>query len=303
MLDVPGVESASSMAGHLIGDYHSDLDVMVNGKTLPIHIMDVDYDLIETLGIEMVSGRHYSRTNIDNDKIIFNQAAIDALQLKEAVGTLMNFNNTSVEIIGVTKNFHLQSIYEKVKPMALKLTRNKPWSILVRIKEGNERETVDRIGSFYKNYNPGYPFEYKFLYQYYQSQYVAERRVAALSKYFAVLAVLISCLGLFGLAAFTAERRQKEIGIRKVLGATGVGIISLLSKEFAGIVIIAVFIALPVSYLIAVKWLSHFAFKIQLEWWYFAAAGILSMAVALLTVSVQAIKASKTNAAQCLKDG
>jgi ABC-type antimicrobial peptide transport system permease subunit len=145
-------------------------------------------------------------------------------------------------------------------------------------------------------------FEYKFLDDSYQSQYVAEQRVATLSKYFAAFAILISCLGLFGLAAFTAERRLKEIGIRKVLGSTEFGIIYLLSADFTRIVLIANLIALPAAYFLSKYWLQGFAFHIALEWWFFVSAGLTALGIAWLTVGAQAFKAAKMNPTKCLRD-
>jgi ABC-type antimicrobial peptide transport system permease subunit len=171
---------------------------------------------------------------------------------------------------------------------------------MVKLPAGKEKETIERLEQFYKNFNPGFSFDYKFLDQEYQAQYNAEKRVAALSKYFAGLAILISCLGLFGLAAFTAERRFKEIGIRKVLGSSVFGIVWLLSSDFTKIVFVSILIALPISYFITKHWLDSFAFKIELKWWYFIGAGLTSLLIAWLTVGTQAIKAARINPTQCL---
>jgi ABC-type antimicrobial peptide transport system permease subunit len=167
---------------------------------------------------------------------------------------------------------------------------------------GNERETIGQIESLYKKHNPGFPFDFQFLDVAYQAQYVAEERVAGLSKYFAGMAILISCLGLFGLAAFSAERRLKEIGIRKVLGATKLGIIYLLSGDFMKVVLISIAIGLPVSYLLAGWWLNEFAFKIDLGWWYFLGAALSAVVISLFTVGMQAFKASRINPTRCLRD-
>src|SRR5690606_33782300 len=158
-----------------------------------------------------------------------------------------------------------------------------------------------QLQDFYKVYNPGFPLDYRFLDQEYQAQYVAEKRVSVLSKYFAGLAILISSLGLFGLAAFTAERRTKEIGIRKTLGASEVGIVRLLSGDFVKLVGIAIIIASPISYYLSRNWLDNFAYKIDLEWWYFFGAGLLTMFIALLTLSFQSINAALMNPVESLR--
>lgn len=175
------------------------------------------------------------------------------------------------------------------------------WVVMAKIAAGREREAIKKLEEFYQTYNPGYPFEYKFMDEAYQAQYVAEQRVSVLSSYFAGLAILISCLGLFGLAAFTAERRTKEIGIRKVLGASEWKIMKLLSGDFTKMVLIAIVVALPFSYYVSKNWLDNFAYKIDLEWWYFTGAGVLTMLIALLTVSFQSVKAALMNPVKSLK--
>ena len=174
-----------------------------------------------------------------------------------------------LEIIGVVKDFHLESFHEEVKPQLFVLNSNNfapPTLIMARIEAGREKETLERLSTFYKVYNPGFPLDYTFLDDDYQALYTSEERVSALSKYFAALAILISCLGLFGLAAFTAQRRIKEIGIRKILGSSDFGILRLLSRDFTKTVFIGIMIALPLSYFTARNWLSGFVYRIDLEW-------------------------------------
>ena len=172
---------------------------------------------------------------------------------------------------------------------------------MTRIQAGREQEVIARIRGLYQSFNPGFIFDYRFLDEAYQYQYESEKHVEALSKYFAGLAILISCLGLFGLAAFTAERRLKEIGIRKVLGSSELGIVYLLSGDFTKIVLVAIIIALPMSFFVARSWLSTFAFRVPLQPWYFIAAGLLALVIAWLTVGVQAIKAARVNPVASLR--
>ena len=175
-------------------------------------------------------------------------------------------------------------------------------TVVVKIQAGEERETITRLEKLYDKFNPGVPFEFRFLDEEYQAHYISEQRVANLSKHFSVIAILISCLGLFGLAAFTAERRIKEIGIRKILGSTNWGIVQLLSGDFTKMVLIAIVIALPISYFIVKNWLESFAYRIDLEWWYFASAGLLALLIAWLTVGFQTVKAARVNPVECLQD-
>jgi ABC-type antimicrobial peptide transport system permease subunit len=162
-------------------------------------------------------------------------------------------------------------------------------------------ETVERLQQLHKEFSPEFPFEFRFLDVDYNAQYNAELRVSMLSRYFAGIAIIISCLGLFGLASFTAERRFKEIGIRKALGSSNLGIIYLLSSDFTRVVLIAIVIALPVSFFVLSKWLDNFVFKIDMEWWYFLGSGALALVIAWLTVASQAAKASRINPVNCLR--
>jgi len=270
----------------------------------PFAIRPVNYDIMEMLDLQLKEGRFFSRDHNDSLKVIFNEAGIRAMNMKDPVGKRIDlggpFNN--LEIVGVVKDFHFESLHYKVMPMFFIVAPRFTRQIMARIEAGKETETIERIQSFYKNYNPDFTFDYRFLDQDYEAQYCSEERVSVLSRYFAIIAILISCLGLFGLAAFTAERRIKEIGIRKVLGSSEWGIIYLLSSDFSRIVLIAVIIALPVSYLMVNQWLDNFAYKIPLQWWYFVGAGVLALVIAWLTVGAQAIRASRVNPTQCLKN-
>jgi len=300
---VPGIESASSMIGNLIGDeFGGRVTIDYNGKKVPFHSFGVNYGLIETLGIKIKEGRSFSKNfGSNNTQIILNEAAVEAMGLKNPIGTVTKGQRYNTEIIGVVKNFHVRSLHEKIEPMKFRLESEGPSMIVAKIKRGREKETLGNLESFYKKFNPGLTFNYKFLDQDYQALYVSEKQVSVLSRYFAGLSILISCLGLFGLSAFTAETRLKEIGIRKVLGSSVFGIVRLLSGEFTKMILTAICIALPISYLIAKNWLDGFAYRINLEWWYFYGAAICTLAIALCTVSYQSIKAAVINPAKSLR--
>ena len=263
----------------------------------------VGYDFIETMGIEMKEGRSFSGQFANEDsKIIFNEAAIKVMGLINPIGKKVNFRGPDREIIGVVKNFHVQSLYEEIMPMALLCKTEWVSTVLVKLQGGTEQKTIAQLEKLYHTFNPGIPFDFRFLDDEYQALYVAEQRVAILSKYFASIAILISCLGLFGLAAFTAERRIKEIGIRKILGCSEFGIFSMLSADFTRMVLVSIVIALPFSYLIAKNWLEAFAYRIDLEWWIFIGAGLAALFIAWFTVGMQTVKAAKINPSQCLKE-
>ncbi len=305
---VPGVESASSMWGSIVGSTGAtfgsfDWEGKDPDAIYQFFHLGVNYDMLQLLGIEMKEGRYFSRDfSADTSKIILNEAAIDAMGLKDPVGKIFNLWGNNMEIIGVTKNFNFESLHENVKPFFFRLQPKEAEKVLVKIVPGTERETIEKLQAYYKTFNPDYTFNYQFLDDEYQAQYVAEQRVSSLSRYFAGIAILISCLGLFGLAAFTAQRRLKEIGIRKILGATDVGIVYLLTSDFTKMVGMAILIALPASYFIAVQWLESFAYRIDLAWWYFAGAGLAALLIAWFTVGLQTVKAATVNPVECLKD-
>jgi len=296
------VVDASSMLGTFGGEPSegggTPGELEWNGKKITMNNAAVNYGLIELLGIQIKEGRTFSQNfGTDTEKIIYNEAAIDALGLQDPVGKIIN----GKEIIGVVKNFHYQSFHETVKPYAFRLAPQETITMVVKIKGGTEKQSVDALQKFYKAYNPGYVFHFTFLDHEYQAQYVAEKRVAVLSKYFAGLAVIISCLGLFGLAAFTTERRRKEISIRKILGLSEWGIIFLLSGEFMRSIMLSICIALPISYLITTQWLETFAYRLDLNLWYFAAAAVVTLVIAWTTIGMQTMKAAKVNPASSLR--
>jgi len=237
----------------------------------------------------------------DSTKIIFNEAAIQFMGLKDPVGKKVKFVGQEMEIIGIAKDFHFQSLHENIKPLLFYLAPDDTWLFMAKIQAGQDRMVIDRLQQLYRQFNPGFSFEYSFLDANYQNQYVAEERVSTLSRYFAGLAILISCLGLFGLTAFTAERRKKEIGIRKVLGASAHSVVFLLSKDYLKLALMAIFLAFPFAWWMAGQWLNGFAYRIDLGSDIFVVAGFSIILITLLTISFQAIKAALTNPVKSLK--
>ncbi len=304
---IPGVTRVSSINENLVGSQSGTYGVDWEGKNPgdDVHFeeVSVNYDMIETLEVEILAGRSFSPEFSDEGtKVLFNEIAIEVMGLEDPVGKTIRHYSGEMEIIGIVKDFHFESLHENVKPLLFKLKPEETLKIMVRLEAGREREAITSLEKLYKEFNPGLTFNYQFLDTTYQAQYTAEHRVATLSRYFAGLAILISCLGLFGLAAFTAQRRLKEIGIRKVLGASTIAIVRLLSNDFTKMVLAAIVIALPVSYFIVSKWLESFAYRIELQWWFFAAAGLTALFVAWLTVGLQTVKAARANPTECLED-
>ena len=304
---LPGIQDASSIGQEIVGSQNSLTDVNWDGKN-PDEVVrfewrPVNFGMIDMLGIKMADGRTFSREFGEEDtKIIVNETAIEVMGLQNPLGKSLRLGNLRFEIIGVTEDFHVESLHEGISPLFFVFRPNWTHKVMVKAESGSEREAIERLQSLYESFNPGFSFDYRFVDQDFQAQYISEQKVSTLSRYFAGLAVLISCLGLFGLAAFTAERRLKEIGVRKVLGASAWHITHMLSTDFTRLVLLAIAIALPISYLISQQWLDEFAYKIGLKWWYFAGAAGAALLIAWLTVSYQTFKAARINPAECLRD-
>ncbi len=304
---ISGVGGASStghdMTGHNGGTYGIEWTGKDPNDRTEFERVSVNYDFIELMGITMKEGRTFLKDFGDEEsKIIFNEAGIKFMDMHDPIGKKVKLWGKEVEIIGVAKDFNFESFHEVVKPLFFFLNIQNSKNIMVRLEAGKEQETIANLELFYKAFNPGFPFAYRFLDDDYQELYTSERRVAILSKYFAGIAILISCLGLFGLASFTAERRLKEIGIRKILGASNTGIVYILSGEFTKIVLAAIGFALPSSWFLASRWLEGFVFHIDLHWWFFAGSGLVALLIAWLTVGIQTVKAARINPAECLRN-
>jgi len=304
--NIPGVVAVSSVEGDLLGNPgHSGGGISWEGKDPNLGIeyygIGVDYDFMEMLGLKMKDGRTFSKEfGSDSSKVIFNESAIAAMGLKSPIGKTVSLWGQKKQIVGIAKDFHFESLYKKVAPFFFYYSPNND-NVLIKLKAGTERETLARLEKFYKQFNQGLPFEYKFLDEDYQALYASEQRVAVLSRYFAVIAIIISCLGLFGLAAFTAQKRQKEIGIRKVVGASVSNVVVLLSGDFLKLVLIAVLIAFPLAWWAMNKWLEGFAYRIHIDVNLFLIAGFTTILITLLTISFQSIKAAIANPVKSLR--
>lgn len=303
---IPGVINASSTFLTFFGDLNSTPDVFWPGKDPQMNIdmqyRRVNYDLIELLDIKMEAGKPFSRTTTsDNPKIVFNETAIQQMGISDPIGKTVKVWGDDMEIIGVTEDFHFESLHQTVKPMFFFLNPERTNIIMVRLKSDRLDQTIEEIQKYYGKFVDHIPLTFRFLDEKFQEQYEAEKKVALLSRFFAGLAIIISCMGLYGLVMFAAERKTKEIGIRKILGSSNWGIIYYLTSGFTKMVLVAVALALPASYWISKDWLNNFAYRIELEWWIFAGAGIIAVLIAWLTIGVQASKAAHTDPVRCLR--
>lgn len=302
---VPGIVSYSTMKGNILDNIIGQSGISWSGKEEERNFLFkspiIGYNYIETMGMEMAAGRDFSGDRGDDySKIILNEAAVKLMEIEDPVGKTIPMNGSS-EIVGVVKDFHYGSLYNRIDPLIFRYQPNAE-NILIRIQAGREKETIEHLEALYADILPGLPFTYSFLDEDYQAQYEAENKVSVLSKYFAGLAIIISCLGLFGLATFTAERRMKEIGIRKVLGAGIFSIVRMLSSDFTRTVIVAILIALPIAYFLSSGWLQNFVIRIDLTWWYFLVPGLLVLLIAWATIGMQTLRAARLNPVECLQD-
>lgn len=304
---LPGVVNASYIGHRLVHRQNNTSGLNWEGKDpediILFENVGVDYDLLETVGVKLKEGRFYSQEfGSDTSKIIFNESAIEVMNMQDPIGKKIKlWDEYDMEIIGVVKDFHFQSFHEDIKPLFFRITDYATWITMARIEAGKEKMALEGIKDLYESFNPGFPFEYEFLDNEYAQLYEAEQRVATLSRYFAGFAVLISCLGLFGLASFTADRRKKEIGIRKVLGASVGNIMILLTKDFTRLVLVSIGLGLPAAFFLSQNWLDRFAYRIDLNLWFFIFSGILVLLIAWLTVSSQAFRSARTNPKECLR--
>ncbi|SFN24243.1 ABC-type antimicrobial peptide transport system, permease component [Chitinophaga sp. YR627] len=305
--NIPGVAAISSMDHtSIVADFGSTSDILWEGKQqgdkTDFANIGVGYGMIETLGMEMKEGRSFnSSLSSDSAEIIFNEAAIKSMGLTNPVGKVVKMWGQNRKIAGVVKDFNFQSFHENVRPFAFRLEPLLTYRIMVRIKAGQNKETLAALKNLYQQYDPGFPFDYAFVDSEYQAQYVTESRLAKLSGYAAGLTIVISCLGLFGLAAFTAQRRHKEIGIRKVLGASERNVVVLLSGDFLKLVLLAVLIAFPLAWWAMNNWLAGFAYRIHIGPDVFLITGISTVLLTLMIVSYQAIKAALADPVKSLK--
>ena len=299
---LPGVVDATNMSGSILKDFIGQTGCSWSGqesdKNYLFRAPFVGYDFVKTLGLKIVKGRSFSRNlSNENSKIILNEAAVKMMGLKNPIGKKIRFD---MQIAGVVKDFHYGSLLNNIEPLILRFRQYNP-DVMIKIRAGTEKNTIVQLKKIYKKFNTQ-PFEFTFMDDDYQALYLSEMETGKLSQYFAGLAIIISCLGLFGLAAFTTQKRQKEIGIRKVLGSSEFSIIYLLSKDFTKLVLTAIVIALPPSFLLIKSWLQVFSSRINLNPWYFLTAGFITLIIAWITVGSQAFKAARINPSECLRN-
>jgi putative ABC transport system permease protein len=304
MLRQPGVKGVTVASMNVLSVFSSstgEWEGQTPKKTLQMHQLSVDPDFLSMFNMEILEGRGFTIAKADSNAYVLNEEAIRQMGLKDPIGKSFTFHDVKGPIIGVVKNFHFKSVREKIEPFVF---FNMPgWRSVIYVKTtGQEaRQALAGVEKVWKQFNPAYPFEYAFMDETFERMYKGEQRIGVLFNAFAFVAILISCLGLFGLATYTAETRTKEIGIRKVLGANVGNIVALLSKEFVKLVLIANVIAWPLAWWVMHRWLEDFAYRIDLSWQVFVLAGVAALLIALITVSYQALKAALANPVKSLR--
>lgn len=315
---LPGVSSVSIGYG-FPGDATAGDNIIVptNGenKDLPAGQLMIDHDYVPTLGLKMVAGRNFSK-DMPTDKdhaFIINETAVREFGFgtpEKALGKTLFWDVWNSQqpdslkqgkIIGVVKDFHFKSLYDKVVATVLQIYTPAYWKVAVKFNTANVDRTIKDVQTVWSRFAPDYPIEYIFLDDNFELMYKAEDKLRSLLWIFTAIAIFVACLGLFGLAAYAAERRRKEVGIRKVLGATVHGIVLLLTKDFVKLVLVSLLIASPIAWYFMNQWLQDFAYRITISWWMFVFGGVIALCIALVTVSFQSVKAALANPTRNLR--
>jgi putative ABC transport system permease protein len=298
----PGIASVNSMLFYGEGKTGSD------GIVFRLDAIENDY--FKTLGLTLLEGRTF-RHNLDADSgsIILNESALSRLgySLKTAIGRKIYSNLlgglTTFEIVGVVKDFNYESLYNPIKPFGFTTSYmgNRYAYAIASVATNDYPRLIQQMEGVWKKINPGVPFSYSFMDKDFQFNYEKDQRTSEIVRYFTIVTIFIACMGLFGLSVFSAEQRTREIGIRKVLGASVTNIALLLSRDFLGLVCIAILIASPLAWYGMTQWLQNFTYRIPIGWWLFPVAGLIAVGIAWLTVSFQAIKAAVANPVKALR--
>ena len=273
-------------------------------EDLEVNFLEVDYEYLDLMGVEIVEGRNFDRAmSTDKDlAVIVNQMLVDKFGWSDPIGKKVNAgSDTPLQIVGVVNDFHMETLHNEIRPVVMLLLDPPGSWIFLRASDANLGSTITFLEKKWQEFEPNFPLNYVFVSENLRQMYQGDEKVSNLFGYCSIIAIFISCLGLLGLSAFTTERRIKEVGIRKVLGASSSNIVSVLSREFLMLVLIANIVGWPLAYLAMDKWLEQFAYQTTISWWIFLAAGALAMSIAIATISFHAIKAALSNPVDSLR--
>ena len=304
LLENPNILNVATSSGSgLAEEFHMSFTEEINGAEKSYRAMAVDPDFIKTIGLKIIEGRDFS-WDLETDKrkaVILNETAVKYFELDPAIGFELNIYNSKALVIGVVKDYHNESFQKKISPQVLWYVPGWNSDLSIKISSNNISETIQYIKDQWNELSPEIPFEFQFLNEKYDALYKDEDKFNILISYFSIIAILIACLGLYGLVSFSTERRSKEIGIRKINGARISEILVMLNRDFVIRVSIAFIIAVPIAWYAMHKWLLSFAYKTELNWWIFALAGIIALGMALLAVSWQSWRAATRNPVEALR--
>jgi ABC-type antimicrobial peptide transport system permease subunit len=310
LLMQPGIASVTASGQNPLEVGNNTLSVGWDGKNPDnsqlFYIINTYHDFVKTMNMELVAGRDFSKAFADSMAYIVNEEAAEMIggsdNYRDVVGKILNVYGQSGPIVGVVKNFSMNSLYSPVEPVVARLYVQWAGLIYVRTKPGETQQALKSLKSVCRKFNEDYPLQYTFLDQQFEQRYRSEQVIGKLANIFAIIALFVSCLGLFGLTSFTVEQRTKELGVRRVLGATVSGIVVMLSKDFLRLVFIGFIFAIPVTWYITNQWLQNFADRIEIGAMIFLLAGFAVILVALATVSWQSIKAAIANPVDSLRN-
>lgn len=299
----PGIEILNEMLFYAEGkSVHDNVDIRMSS---------VETDFFETLGLTILHGRSFSeKFTADSNSIVLNETAVRRLGYKPetAVGKKNYYdwqNRTNeMQIVGVVKNFHYESLHKEIRPFAFSVNNffaNKYNYVIVNVGSSDYDAVLDHAEKSWSSINAGTPFTFSFIDQDFQKNYEKEKRASGIVITFTTIAIILACLGLFGLAVFSAEQRTKEIGIRKVLGAAQGSIVVLLSRDYLRLIPLSLLVALPAGWLIMNMWLQNFVYRISISWWMFVLAGGMAVLIAFITISYQSVKSAFANPLKCLR--
>ncbi len=285
----------------LTGTLSTDWDGKPKDRALIMAQLNVDRDFIPNFKLKLLAGQNFRGVKADSTSVILNETAVKQTGIKDPIGKRFKLDATEGTIIGVVKDFNITSVRVPIFPLVIFSHPERNYMVHVHTTAQLAPSAINKAEKLWKQYMPAYPFEYAFLDADYNALYRTEEQTGRLFNFFAGVAVVISCLGLLGLTSFTTEQRTKEIGIRKVLGATVLNITTLLSRDFMKLVLIAIVIASPVAWFAMDHWLKDFAYKVEIRWWTFLLAGLLAMITALFTICFQSVKAAMANPVHSIK--
>ncbi len=306
-LQISGVHSVTKASHILLGEYGTSPEVIWNGKSADDRSLFTGMvgsaDFVKTYGAKLLMGRELIHNNPENIEYLINESAMKQMQMENPLGQTLSFWGNSGTIVGVVKDFHFSSLKEAIFPLIIRSEGYVEFNTaFIKYNKDNEQQTLASIELLHTTLSPAFPFEYTFIDDKYKALYKSESTFYTLSTYFSILAILISCLGLFGLVIFTAEQRSKEIGMRKVVGASVLEITSLITLDFLKLIVVGIAIGVPIAWYLMHTWLIQYEYRIAMPWWTFLLTGVIVIGISLVTVSFESIKIALTNPVKSLRN-